>query len=289
MTEGKKKLTAEDLEILWQNAGLANDLMFRFVMENPSLCRKTLSLLLGKQVGVITEQQTQFSIEIDGRTKGIRLDLYVEVEGEMIDVEIQTVKLSKKEMGHRLRFYQSELDQLGISKGLKYKELKKSIIIFICTYDPFGKGAGRYTFEETCQEQSSLILDDGATKIIYNTLGTLPESDKNKIAIENFFNYVNGEQPQDDFCKELAEEVRKQHQSTKKKGDFLMWEQIICEREEAAAKEAAKIAAKEATKEAARAVAIEMIKDKLALEKIAKYTKLTIEQVQAIGKKEALL
>lgn len=52
--------------------------------------------ILGKQVGVITEQQTQFSIEIDGRTKGIRLDLYVEVEGEMIDVEIQTVKLSKK-------------------------------------------------------------------------------------------------------------------------------------------------------------------------------------------------
>lgn len=69
--------------------------------------------ILGKQVGVITEQQTQFSIEIDGRTKGIRLDLYVEVEGEMIDVEIQTVKLSKKEMGHRLRFYQSELDQQG--------------------------------------------------------------------------------------------------------------------------------------------------------------------------------
>ena len=60
-----------------------------------------------------------------------------------------------------------------------------------------------------------------------------------------------------------------------------MWEQILSEREEAAAKEA--------TKEVARAMAIEMIKDKLALEKIAKYTKLTIEQVQAIGKKEALL
>ena len=281
MTEGKKKLTAEDLEILWQNVGLANDLMFRFVMENPSLCRKTLSLLLGKQVGVITEQQTQFSIEIDGRTKGIRLDLYVEVEGEMIDVEIQTVKLSKKEMGHRLRFYQSELDQLGISKGLKYKELKKSIIIFICTYDPFGKGAGRYTFEETCQEESNLILDDGATKIIYNTLGTLPESDKNKTAIENFFNYVNGEQPQDDFCKELAEEVKKQHQSTKKKGDFLMWEQIICEREEAAAKEAAKIAATEKSEK----MAIKMLKGNEPVTKIAEYTELALSKIQELANK----
>ena len=191
------------------------------------------------------------------------------------------IKLSKKEMGHRLRFYQSELDQLGISKGLKYKELKKSIIIFICTYDPFGKGAGRYTFEETCQEQSSLILDDGATKIIYNTLGILPESDKNKTAIENFFNYVNGEQPQDDFCKELAEEVRKQHQSTKKKGDFLMWEQIICEREEAAAKEAAKVAATEKSEK----MAIKMLKGNEPVSKIAEYTELALSKIQELANK----
>ena len=238
-----------------------------------AIMSQDIIFILGKQVGVITEQQTQFSIEIDGRTKGIRLDLYVEVEGEMIDVEIQTVKLSKKEMGHRLRFYQSELDQLGISKGLKYKELKKSIIIFICTYDPFGKGAGRYTFEETCQEQSSLILDDGATKIIYNTLGTLPESDKNKIAIENFFNYVNGEQPQDDFCKELAKEVRKQHQSTKKKGDFLMWEQIICEREEAAATEKSE------------KMALKMLKGNEPVSKIAEYTELALSKIQELANK----
>ena len=170
MSEGKKKLTAEELEALWQQAGLSNDLMFRFVMENPILCQRTVSLLLGKQIGRITEQQTQFSIETDGRLKGIRLDLFVEVDGEMVDVEIQTVYLSKKEMGHRLRFYQSELDQMGIRKGQKYKDLKRSIIIFICTYDPFGKGIGRYTFEEVCQEYTDIILDDGITKIIYHNV-----------------------------------------------------------------------------------------------------------------------
>lgn len=233
MTEGKKKLTVEELEVLWQQAGLSNDLMFRFVMENPILCQRTVSLLLGKQIGRITEQQTQFSIETDGRLKGIRLDLFVEVDGEMVDVEIQTVYLSKKEMGHRLRFYQSELDQMGIRKGQKYKDLKRSIIIFICTYDPFGKGIGRYTFEEVCQEYTDIILDDGITKIIYNTLGTLPEDDKNKTSLEHLFKYINGGEPEDDLCRELDAEVKKQRQDVNKKGAFVMWEQILTEREEA--------------------------------------------------------
>lgn len=233
MSEGKKKLTAEELEALWQQAGLSNDLMFRFVMENPILCQRTVSLLLGKQIGTITEQQTQFSIETDGRLKGIRLDLFVEVDGEMVDVEIQTVYLSKKEMGHRLRFYQSELDQMGIRKGQKYKDLKRSIIIFICTYDPFGKGIGRYTFEEVCQEYTDIVLDDGITKIIYNTLGTLPEDDKNKTSLEHLFKYINGGEPEDDLCRELDAEVKKQRQDVNKKGAFVMWEQILTEREEA--------------------------------------------------------
>ena len=210
--------------------------MFRFVMENPILCQRTVSLLLGKQIGRITEQQTQFSIETDGRLKGIRLDLFVEVDGEMVDVEIQTVYLSKKEMGHRLRFYQSELDQMGIRKGQKYKDLKRSIIIFICTYDPFGKGIGRYTFEEVCQEYTDIILDDGITKIIYNTLGTLPENDKNKTGLEHLFKYINGGEPEDDLCRELDAEVKKQRQDVNKKGVFVMWEQILTEREDEAEK-----------------------------------------------------
>lgn len=99
----------------------------------------------------------------------------------------------------------------------------------------------------------------------------MPESDKNKTAIENFFNYVNGEQPQDDFCKELAEEVRKQHQSTKKKGDFLMWEQILSEREEAAATEKSE------------KMAIKMLKGNEPVSKIAEYTELALSKIQELA------
>lgn len=271
MSEGKKKLTAEELEALWQQAGLSNDLMFRFVMENPILCQRTVSLLLGKQIGRITEQQTQFSIETDGRLKGIRLDLFVEVDGEMVDVEIQTVYLSKKEMGHRLRFYQSELDQMGIRKGQKYKDLKRSIIIFICTYDPFGKGIGRYTFEEVCQEYTDIILDDGIAKIIYNTLGTLPENDKNKTGLEHLFKYINGGEPEDDLCRELDAEVKKQRQDVNKKGVFVMWEQILTEREN------------EAEKKGKIEILIELVKDKIiSIKEAAKRANMTEAEFSAL-------
>lgn len=271
MSEGKKKLTAEELEALWQQAGLSNDLMFRFVMENPILCQRTVSLLLGKQIGRITEQQTQFSIETDGRLKGIRLDLFVEVDGEMVDVEIQTVYLSKKEMGHRLRFYQSELDQMGIRKGQKYKDLKRSIIIFICTYDPFGKGIGRYTFEEVCQEYTDIILDDGITKIIYNTLGTLPEDDKNKTSLEHLFKYINGGEPEDDLCRDLDAEVKKQRQDVNKKGAFVMWEQILTEREQ------------EAEKKGKIEILIALVKDKIiSIAEAAKRANMTEAEFSAL-------
>lgn len=271
MSEGKKKSTAEELEALWQQAGLSNDLMFRFVMENPILCQRTVSLLLGKQIGRITEQQTQFSIETDGRLKGIRLDLFVEVDGEMVDVEIQTVYLSKKEMGHRLRFYQSELDQMGIRKGQKYKNLKRSIIIFICTYDPFGKGIGRYTFEEVCQEYTDIILDDGITKIIYNTLGTLPEDDKNKTSLEHLFKYINGGEPEDDLCRDLDAEVKKQRQDVNKKGAFVMWEQILTEREQ------------EAEKKGKIEILIELVKDKIiSIKEAAKRANMTEAEFSAL-------
>lgn len=41
-------------------------------------------------------------------------------------------------------------------------------MIFICTFDPFGKGLGRYTFGEFCEEKPELRLGDGTTKIFYN-------------------------------------------------------------------------------------------------------------------------
>jgi len=50
-----------------------------------------------------------------------------------------------------------------------YMHLKKSYTIFICTEDVFGQKRYQYTFRNLCLEDKALELNDGATKIFFNT------------------------------------------------------------------------------------------------------------------------
>jgi predicted transposase/invertase (TIGR01784 family) len=74
-----------------------------------------------------------------------------------------------------------------ISKWEDYRRLAKSYIIFICTFDLFNKGRHKYTFQNVCLEDNSIILNDEAQKIILNTKGIL--NDLNDELLE-FLNYV---------------------------------------------------------------------------------------------------
>ena len=59
-------------------------------------------------------------------------------------------------------------------KGSKFRELKDSIVIFICLYDPYRLGLHRYTFRKTCQEAQHLELEDGTQTIVLSTEGRPP-------------------------------------------------------------------------------------------------------------------
>ena len=58
-----------------------------------------------------------------------------------------------------------------LNKGQDYSELKKSYIIFICTFDPFEAERYIYTFENVCLEDSSQQLKDETIKVFVNTKG----------------------------------------------------------------------------------------------------------------------
>jgi len=65
-----------------------------------------------------------------------------------------------------------------------YGELNRSVIIFVCTFDPFGKGRHIYPFENLCKKDSSLALGDGTEKIFINTVGTMEDIDKIERIVE---------------------------------------------------------------------------------------------------------
>ena len=60
-------------------------------------------------------------------------------------------------------------------KDIHYLETEKYMdacyLIFICPFDPFGKGRHIYTFRNLCVEDKKLELSDGAIKIFLNAKG----------------------------------------------------------------------------------------------------------------------
>jgi len=77
-----------------------------------------------------------------------------------------------------------------IEKGVDYKKLNISFIIFICTFDIFKKGRHIYTFRNVCQEEPDIVLEDGATRIFLNARGILDDVDDD---IKDFLHYLVGE------------------------------------------------------------------------------------------------
>ena len=188
----------------WEEIGLANDFLFGKVMQNPVICKKLLERILPDlQIERIEYPELQKPVKMDTDARSIRLDVYVrDNKNTVYDIEIQTT--DTKELPKRSRYYQGMIDLQLIDKGVRYKELNRSFVIFICLTDIFGKGRHIYTFENICKEDASLNLNDGATKIFLNA-----DSQMNDISEElrAFLNYLIGRKTEDAYVKELDEAV----------------------------------------------------------------------------------
>ena len=93
-----------------------------------------------------------------------------------------------------------------LEPGDDYGKLERSYVIFICTFDLFGKGRHIYTFENRCIEELDLVLPDEAIKVFINTTGTVDDIDEEFLDLMNFF---NGELATAGIAKEMQEEVDK--------------------------------------------------------------------------------
>ena len=161
MTRKYKRL--EELEI-W------DDFMFGAVMSNKELCKHLLEIILQKKIKDIRYTELQKTIDLQYDAKSIRLDVYVEDDLDSVyNIEIQTT--DEKNLPKRSRFYQGMIDLNILNKGESYNKLKKSYVIFICNYDPFGKGRCFYRFENVCVDDPSLKLEDDSVKIMINPYG----------------------------------------------------------------------------------------------------------------------
>lgn len=62
------------------------------------------------------------------------------------------------------------MDVAALKPGEPFDNLPDSFVIFICTFDPFGRGRYCYTYREICDEDGA-PLNDGTVKIFLSTKG----------------------------------------------------------------------------------------------------------------------
>ena len=180
-----------------------DDFMFGKVMQDKELCRAVLECLLQHPVGELDDPvpQREFRYTSDGMP--IRLDIYTRDESTVYDAEIQNLNkksIAALELPRRTRFYQASMDTDHMDRGGSYKTLPDSAILFICTFDPFGKGLSRYTFRGRCEEDREIAINDGAVRIFYNCCykgNDIPEE------LKQFYDYVESGKSSNDLTKRI--------------------------------------------------------------------------------------
>ena len=206
---------------------IVDDFMFGAVMRNPKYCKPLLEFVLGVKIREIRYPELQKTLNERYGSKSIRLDVYVEDEaGTVYNVEIQTT--DKKNLPKRTRYYQGIIDLHILERGDDYSALRKSFVIFICTYDPFGKGRWAYTFENRCREDNSITLGDDAIKILLNTKGYVGEINDELKAL---LRYMDGLVPENDYTRALDNAVTEIRNDTKWRREYMRFNELMRERE----------------------------------------------------------
>ena len=224
----------------WEDLTIADDYMFKLVMSHKRICKHLLEMILGIKIRKLMDPKTEHAMKNSYESKGIRLDVYVEDdENTVYDVEMQIRKYSEAYFGRRTRYYQSVIDFGALQVGVKYHKLKKSIIIFICPFALFDKRHHLFTFKNTCQEDTSILLDDGTSKVFLCTQGTLDDVSPE---VKNFLAFVEGLPVKDAWVDKVKDLIDKLKQDERKKADYMTYQMKIEEEREAVREEERQIA-----------------------------------------------
>ena len=152
---------------------LLDKFLFDEVMDIPEAHEAALRIILGDEnLQLLTPSQTEKELRTVPWLRSIRLDVYSMDENLRI-YNTEAQKTRKPDLPRRSRFYQSVMDSSLLKSGDEsFNLLNDTFNIIITPFDLFGEGRYCYTFHARCDENPSLVLEDGATRIFLNTRGT---------------------------------------------------------------------------------------------------------------------
>ena len=182
----------------------SDDFMFGAVMRDEEICRGALECLLGEKISQVEYSEPQKTIEPLYGPHGIRLDVYVEDDKTAYDVEIQN--RDTKDLGKRTRYYQGLMDVDCLLRGEEYTKLKRSIIIFLCRFDPYKRGIPCYTIRRKCEQDEAVEIEDDAVVHVFNCRAYAREKNPE---LRAFLKYVMKNKAESDLTRRIENMVAK--------------------------------------------------------------------------------
>lgn len=211
-----EKQRSREYERKWKELTLSDNFIFQKFMLTPENCKKVLSEILGVEVVNVEYPKYEKFIDIRRDSKAIRLDVYVKGDDAVYNVEMQCS--SNEHIPKRSRFYQDLIDLDIMEPGMSYTELNRSFVIFICTFDYYGKDHYKYTFTNKCSEIENLEFGDETTKIIVNTKGTIGDVSQD---FKDFINAVNGQFDNNEYSVTIKSELEKIKNSDRWRTEYM--------------------------------------------------------------------
>ena len=202
----------------FQDLTIRDNFIFAAVMMQEDNCKKFLEMLLEIEIREVVISYEK-SLIYNPESKGVRLDGY--------DIEMQVAKQS---LGKRARYYHSQMDMDALGSGHEYNELPGAYVIFICDFDPFGKGKYCYTFENRCLQDFSLDMGDDSRSVFLSTEGNDPDSIPK--GLKEFLDFVkndtaeNNTETNDVYVMKLQDTIRRVKENKEMERSFMTLEEI---------------------------------------------------------------
>lgn len=249
----------KDLERLQRFRLMDDDFMSKVFDKNIDATQLLLNIILErKDIKVVSvDAQREYKTAIG---HSVKFDIFATDKNDKpYDIEIQ--RSDKGASPHRARYNNSVLDTYLLEKGKDYSSLIETYIIFITENDVLKKNLPLYHIERTVLETNELF-DDGSHIIFVN--GQYSNNDTEIGKLMHDFRCTNAD---DMNYPVLAKKVR--YFKETKGGSIAMCKMMEDMR-------------KDAAREKAIETAIKMLNDNVALEKVAEYSGLSLDEVKKI-------
>ena len=228
----KIKYTKEEIELAKALRPI-NDTLFRtMAKDNIPLVEHIIRVTLNRDDISILRVNTQDDIHLFSFQHSVILDcLAIDKDGVLFDIEVQ--KFNNDSLEKRVRYYSSMLDsRYSLSKGMPFKEIKDSYVIFLMEEDYFHLGGQVYEVEKVIKGYNLPFIDGSNTIFVNatnkgredldNLMQSLVSTDyremKDQVIRECTMYYKTTVDGEDKVCEALREYVAKSYDTGKADG-----------------------------------------------------------------------